>query len=55
MNIYYADSSALVKRHIRETGTTWFRALSDPISGNIIITSRISMVEVYSAGCVKPI
>jgi len=49
MNIYYADSSALVKRHIRETGTTWFRELSDPIAGNLIITSRISMVEVYSA------
>ncbi|MCP4110888.1 MAG: type II toxin-antitoxin system VapC family toxin [Desulfobacteraceae bacterium] len=46
---YYADSSALVKRHVHETGTAWFRMLSSPASGNIIITSRISMVEVYSA------
>lgn len=46
---YYADSSALVKRHVHETGTAWFRTLADPTAGNVIITARISMVEVYSA------
>jgi hypothetical protein len=46
---YYADSSVLVKRHVHETGTTWFRALAEPTAGNVIITARISMVEVYSA------
>lgn len=46
---YYADSSTLVKRHVHETGTGWFRALCDPAAGNVIITARISMVEVYSA------
>jgi hypothetical protein len=46
---YYADSSALVKRHVHERGTLWFRALADPEAGNMIITARISMVEVYSA------
>jgi len=46
---YYADSSVLVKRHVRETGTAWFRALADPASGQVIATARISMVEVYSA------
>lgn len=49
MTDYYADSSVLVKRHVRETGTDWFRALCAPDTGNIIITTRISMVEVYSA------
>lgn len=46
---YYADSSALVKRHVHETGTVWFQALTDPIAGNVIVTARVSMVEVYSA------
>jgi hypothetical protein len=46
---YYADSSALVKRHVNETGSGWFRSLADPVSGNVIITARISMIEVYSA------
>ena len=46
---YYADSSVLVKRHIPEAGTLWFRTLADPLVGNVIITGRISVVEVYSA------
>ena len=46
---YYADSSALVKRHIPEIGSTWFQALTDQVAGNAIITARVSMVEVYSA------
>jgi predicted nucleic acid-binding protein len=45
----YADSSALVKRHIPEVGSSWFQALVDPIAGNVITTARISMAEVYSA------
>jgi len=27
---YYADSSVLVKRHVRETGTDWLRGLVNP-------------------------
>jgi predicted nucleic acid-binding protein len=46
---YYADSSALVKRHIPEIGSAWFQALADLDAGNTIITARVSMVEVYSA------
>jgi predicted nucleic acid-binding protein len=46
---YYADSSVLVKRHVHEPGSDWFRALVDPAAGNVIITSRISLIEVYSA------
>jgi uncharacterized protein len=45
----YADSSALVKRHIPEVGSIWFQGLADPVAGNVITTARISMVEVYSA------
>lgn len=32
-----------------ETGSDWFRALADPASGNVVITSRVSIIEVYSA------
>jgi predicted nucleic acid-binding protein len=46
---YYADSSVLVKRHVYEAGANWFQALADPSTGNVIITSRISLAEVYSA------
>jgi predicted nucleic acid-binding protein len=46
---YYADSSALVKRHVQEVGTRWFRQLADPSSANVIITAQLSIVEVYSA------
>ena len=46
---YYPDSSVLVKRHVNEIGNGWFRALADPASGCVIITSRVSIIEVYSA------
>ncbi len=49
MTDYYADSSVLVKRHVHEVGSQWFRALADPSAGNVVITSRVSIVEVYSA------
>lgn len=46
---YYADSSVLVKRHVDERGSDWFRALANSASGNIILTARLSLIEVYSA------
>jgi uncharacterized protein len=46
---YFADSSMLVKRHVQETGTSWFRALAEPSAGHTIIIARISVVEVFSA------
>jgi predicted nucleic acid-binding protein len=49
MTDYYADSSVLVKRHVQETGAAWFRRLADPATGNVILTARISAIEVYSA------
>jgi predicted nucleic acid-binding protein len=49
MTDFYADSSVLVKRHVHELGSAWFRMLTDPATGNVIITARMSMVEVYSA------
>jgi len=49
MTTYYLDTSALSKRYVQETGTTWVRALIDPAAGHTLLTARITMVEVYSA------
>jgi len=46
---FYADSSVLVKRHVREAGTDWFAAIADPVTGNTILTVQVSQVEVISA------
>jgi uncharacterized protein len=47
--IFYADSSVLVKRHVSETGSIWFQNLVLPTSNNLIITAKLSIVEVFSA------
>jgi len=49
MAAYYADSSALVKRHLQEAGSPWTKALLSPQAQNFIITARISLAEAYSA------
>ena len=49
MGDFYADSSVLVKRHIAERGSAWFRTLAHPSTGNTIITAQITIVEVVSA------
>jgi len=49
MTDYYADSSALMKRHVRERDTIWFQSLTNPAAGNTIATAQVSEVEVYSA------
>ncbi len=46
---YYADSSALVKRHISEAGSAWIEQEFDVASGNRIIIAKLSVVEVLSA------
>ena len=47
--IFYADSSVLVKRHVQEIGSVWFQNLVSPASNNEIITAKLSIVEVFSA------
>lgn len=47
--IYYADSSVLVKRHVQEIGSVWFQNLVLPASNNSIITAKLSIIEVFSA------
>jgi len=49
MTSYYLDASALSKRYVQESGTSWVRALVAPAAGHTLLTARISMVEIYSA------
>ena len=48
MAAYYCDSSALVKRYVRETGSVWLISLADPNNGNVIFTVRITGAGVAS-------
>lgn len=49
VNAYFLDTSALVKRYMTETGTTWIETLTDPDSDNKIILARVTWVETLSA------
>lgn len=49
MAAYFLDSSALVKRYARETGTARVIGLFKPAARNRIYTARITFVEVISA------
>jgi len=46
---YFFDSSAIVKRYLTETGTTWVSRITDLASGNKVYLVRIAFVEVISA------
>jgi hypothetical protein len=49
MTTYFIDSSALVKRYVKETGSRWLINLVSPHTGNLIFISTITPVEVMSA------
>ncbi|RIK41495.1 MAG: VapC toxin family PIN domain ribonuclease [Chloroflexi bacterium] len=49
MSAYFVDTSALVKRYVNESGSTWVRSWIERPAGNTIIASELVAVEVYSA------
>ena len=49
MAVYFVDSSALVKRYLKEVGTAWVMGLFRPHSGHRIHTAEITLVEVIAA------
>ncbi len=49
MAAFFFDSSALVKRFARETGSAWVFDLIKPSHGHTIYIARITAVEVVSA------
>lgn len=51
MSAYYFDSSGIVKRYIAETGSLWVGQVTEPASGNPILTSIITGAEVVAAIC----
>ena len=46
---YFVDSSALVKRYVQETGTSWVRRLTRRRPSTVIYIAHITGVEVTSA------
>ena len=49
VNAYFIDSSALVKQYVPETGSAWIQGIANAATGNLLIISRITWVEVLSA------
>jgi predicted nucleic acid-binding protein len=48
-DVYFADTSALSKRYVTETGTTWIQATLDPSTGCSVYIARITAVELIAA------
>jgi uncharacterized protein len=46
---YFVDSSALVKRYVQETGTSWVRGITRRSPSTVIYIARITAVEVPCA------
>ena len=46
--IYYLDTSALIKRYLNETGSSWIRDLTQTTE-HLFIASRLAVVEINSA------
>lgn len=46
---YFLDTSAIIKRYVHETGTSWVRTLAASASGNFLYLARITEVEVTAA------
>ena len=49
MAVYFFDSSAVVKRYLDETGTSWVNRVTDLASGAQVYLARITLIEVISA------
>lgn len=49
MAIYVIDSSALVKRYVREIGSNWVRGIFDPTLKNEVFIAAITAVEIIAA------
>jgi hypothetical protein len=48
MAVYFVDSRALVKRYIREIGSTWVLSLFDPALNNDVLIAAIAGVEIVT-------
>ena len=48
-DVYFADTSALSKRYVTETGTAWLQATLDPTTACSVYIVRITAVELIAA------
>jgi uncharacterized protein len=46
---YFLVTSTVVKRYVRETGTSWVQALAAPTAGHSLIVVRITLAETVAA------
>ncbi len=53
MTTFYADSSALVKRYVIESGSGWVQALVNPAAGHTFVVANIGLVEIAAALAAK--
>ena len=53
MTIYYADSSALVKRYVNEIGSAWVQTICDPAAQHVIAPAHVGLAEIAAAPGVK--
>jgi predicted nucleic acid-binding protein len=49
MTPHYLDSSALIKRYVAEPGSDWLKVTVFEPDDALLLTSRVTMVEVWSA------
>jgi predicted nucleic acid-binding protein len=49
VGLLFLESSALVKRYVREVGSAWVRSIVDPAARNQVYIAGITGVEVVSA------
>jgi uncharacterized protein len=49
MNVYFLDTSALVKCYVPEVGSAWMQGICAKTANNLMVVARITWVEVLSA------
>lgn len=52
-NVFYVDTSALVKRYAVEAGSSWITALCHLPAGNTVATAQMTKVEAAAAFATK--
>jgi len=48
LSAIFVDTSALAKRYVDEAGSAWVKTVTPPASGNVVIISNVTTVELSS-------
>jgi uncharacterized protein len=48
LSIIFADTSAIAKRYIPESGSIWVKTWADPANGNSVVISELASIEFVS-------